>query len=119
MNVKRSGANAMRQMTWLSLKDIGLALITASLVSFATAPAEAQGAVLGYATAESFHGHGSISGPVRRGPHGRPEVMMPGGTWIECGRSCAEALRRETVDFWESRGDRNSYDGAGYFRWRF
>jgi hypothetical protein len=103
----------------LTLKDIGLALITAAIIGLATGPADAQGAPRGSVTAYSIHGHGEISGPVRRGPQGRPEVMMPGGTWIECGRSCAEALRRETVDFWESRGDRNSYDGAGYFRWRW
>lgn len=68
--------------------------------------------------AESRYGHGTVSGPVRPGPRGGHEVRMPGGTWIDCGRSCAETLRRETVDFWESRGGRNDpIDGPGYLTW--
>lgn len=68
-------------------------------------------------TAESRYGTKTVSGPVRMGPKGRREVRLPGGTWIECGRSCSETLRRETVDFWESRGGRNDpVDGPGYFR---
>lgn len=45
---------------------------------------------------------------------------MPGGTWIECGRSCRDTLRRETVDFWQSRNAPNSpyVDGPGYFSFR-
>jgi hypothetical protein len=53
--------------------------------------------------AESRFGHGTVSGPVRGARHGR-EVRLPGGTWIDCGRSCAETLRTETVDFWENKG---------------
>jgi hypothetical protein len=98
---------------------IGLLAVAAS------APASAQryghpGEFAGHAYAESRYGHGSISGPVRYGPRGRLEVRMPRGTWIECGRSCSETLRRETIDFWESRGGRNDgVDGPGYFRWRW
>ena len=69
-------------------------------------------------TAESRYGHGRVSGPVRESGRGRLEVRMPGGTWIECGRSCSDTLRRETVDFWENHGGRNgTVDGPGYFRW--
>jgi hypothetical protein len=57
----------------------------------------------GYVVAESRFGHGTVSGPIRPARHGF-EVRMPGGTWIACGRSCAETLRVETVDFWENRG---------------
>jgi hypothetical protein len=67
--------------------------------------------------AESGHGHGTVSGPVRRNNRGLLEVRMPGGTWIDCGRSCSDTLRRETVDFWESRSGRNNTDGRGYLRW--
>lgn len=71
-----------------------------------------------FVAAESRYGHGRVSGPVRRGPRGGLEVRAPGGTWFDCGRSCSETLRRETVDFWESRGGRNDpVDGPGYFRW--
>ena len=58
----------------------------------------------GYVTAESRYSGASVSGPVRRGPQGRLEVRLPGGTWIECGRSCSDTLRRETVDFWRNHG---------------
>lgn len=68
--------------------------------------------------AESRYGHGSSQGPVRRNSYGRLEVRAPGGTWFECARSCTETLRKETVDFWESRGGRNDPpDGPGYLRW--
>jgi hypothetical protein len=53
--------------------------------------------------AESRFGHGTVSGPVRLSPNGY-EVRLPGGTWIECRRSCSETLRVESVDFWENRG---------------
>ena len=70
-------------------------------------------------TAESRYGHGTVSGPVRRSDRGRAEVRLPGGTWIECGRSCSETLRRESIDFWDSRDGRNAnnIDGPAYLRW--
>ena len=70
-----------------------------------------------HVVAHSRYGHGSVVGAVRAGRKGY-EVRMPGGTWIDCGRSCAETLRRETVDFWETRTGRNEMpDGPGYLRW--
>ncbi len=78
------------------------------------------GATLGWVTAESRYGGQTVRGPVRRGPQGRLEVRLPGGTWMECGRSCADTLRRETVDFWRANRDRaNSGDGPGYLKFRF
>jgi hypothetical protein len=76
--------------------------------------------IVGYAHAESRYGHGSISGPVRRGGGSGLEVMMPRGTWLDCGRSCSDTLRRQTVDFWENHGGPNSPgDGRGYLTWRW
>jgi hypothetical protein len=72
----------------------------------------------GYVTAESRYGGPSISAPVRAGPSGRPQVQLPGGTWIDCAYSCRDTLRRETVDFWQSRQPFGS-DGPGYFSFRF
>lgn len=75
---------------------------------------------VGVVTAESRYGPQTISGPVRRAGH-RLEVRLPGGTWIDCHLSCADALRRETIDFWQNHnGNRNggSGDGPGYFLWR-
>lgn len=54
----------------------------------------------GYVVAESRHGNGTVTGPVRFARQGR-EVRLPGGTWVGCRRSCSETLRVETVDFWE------------------
>ena len=62
----------------------------------------------GYVTAESRFGHGVVSGPVRVGRAGNREVRLPGGTWLSCGRSCAETLRVESVDFWENKGAGNN-----------
>jgi hypothetical protein len=78
--------------------------------------------VVGYVTADSRYSGQSISGPVRRGPQGRLEVRLPGGTWLECGLSCSDTLRRETVDFWRNHGGRPGSaggDGPGYlqFKW--
>lgn len=67
--------------------------------------------------AHSRYGHGSVSGAVRMGRRSY-EVRLPGGTWIDCARNCSEALRRESIDFWESRGGRNDpVDGPAYLRW--
>lgn len=99
------------------------AILAGAVAAFATV-AEARdprGGYLGTVTAESRYGTGVVSGPVRRGPRGHLEVRLPGGTWMECGRSCRETLRRETVDFWQSRNDPKSpyVEGPGYFTWRW
>jgi len=78
--------------------------------------------IVGYVTADSRYSGQSVSGPVRRGPEGRLEVRLPGGTWLACGLSCSDTLRRETVDFWRNHGGRPGSaggDGPGYlqFKW--
>jgi hypothetical protein len=76
--------------------------------------------VVGYVTADSRFSGQSVRAPVRRGPQGRLEVRLPGGTWIECGQNCSDTLRRQTVDFWRNHGGRDGGgDGPGYlnFRW--
>ena len=30
------------------------------------------------------------------------EVELPGGSWIDCGGDCAETVRREHLDLWET-----------------
>ncbi len=67
-----------------------------------------------YVYADSKFGHGSISGPIRRGRNGL-EVRMPRGTWLECKRSCSETLRLATVDFWETQGRTPPDGGPNYF----
>ena len=91
----------------------------------ATTQAAERGAprALGYVTAESnYGGTQRVSGPVRRNSLGRLEVRLPGGTWIECGRSCSDTLRRQTVDFWRNfpAGARSAggVDGPGYLQLR-
>lgn len=56
----------------------------------------------GFVTAVSKFGNGEVTGAVRYARFGR-EVRLPGGTWEACRRSCTEALRVATVDFWEAR----------------
>lgn len=73
----------------------------------------------GYVIAESRYGGGTVKGLVRPGPHGRPQVQLPGGTWIDCEQTCSDTLRRETVDFWQSRQWPFGKDGPGYFSFRF
>lgn len=51
--------------------------------------------------AHSEFGNGSVRGRVRRTSKGR-QVQTPGGNWLYCSRSCAETLRVNTVDFWQS-----------------
>jgi hypothetical protein len=100
------------------------AVLISAALSAAADPAQAQRrrgpapSDYGYVTAESRYGTATVTAPVRYGPHGRLEVRLPGGTWIECGRSCRDTLRRETVDFWQSRGPYSS-DGPGYFSFGF
>ena len=99
-------------------------LTAAGLAGAAALPAgaaERSPGVVGYVTADSRYSGQSVSGPVRKGPQGRLEVRLPGGTWLECGRSCSDTLRRETVDFWRNHGTGRAAggDGPGYlqFRW--
>ena len=96
--------------------------VAAALVATLTA-AGSTGAFAadGYVTAESRYGTATISAPVRRGGPTGMEVRLPGGTWIDCHLSCSEALRRETIDFWQNHrgnGENGGNDGPGYFRWR-
>jgi hypothetical protein len=62
----------------------------------------ARGGIPPYVVAESRFGNGTVVGPVRPYRFGY-QVRMPGGTWIDCRRSCSETLRVETIDFWENR----------------
>lgn len=98
------------------------ALLTATPIAIGEASAQGTREHAGrgrYVVAESHWGNGTISGAVRRNPHGW-QVRLPRGTWIDCVRSCSETLRRATVDFWQAQGGREAKDsGPGYFRWEF
>ncbi len=65
-----------------------------------------------YVVAQSKFGNGSVVGPVRRTRVGW-QVKTPGGSWLDCARSCSETLRVNTVDFWQNAqgaGERNAID---------
>jgi hypothetical protein len=51
--------------------------------------------------AKSRFSNGTISAEVRQSGLGW-EVHLPGGRWVYCRRSCAETLRVETIDFFET-----------------
>lgn len=89
-----------------------LAALTAILMPVLAAP-QAQA---GYVTAYSRYGNGTIRAPVRVAQYGL-QVRLPGGAWIYCERNsllfdyhrpCSETLRREALDFWETRLEENS-----------
>ena len=117
----------MHPVRCLNPKVVGLVAVVSALVgTAATGPASAEPYRAGhgprvhshsYVTAESHWGNGRASGPVRQGRHG-PEVRLPGGTWVECVRSCSETLRKETVDYWQAHGNHAPDTGPGYFRWQ-
>ena len=93
-------------------------LACAGLLLAAALPAEAQNRGRthgGTVFAESNYGNGSVSGAVREG-HNGPQVRLPGGTWVNCVRSCSDTLRRQSVDFWQNQP--NGPDrGRGYLSW--
>jgi hypothetical protein len=77
--------------------------------------------IVGEVTAQSRYGNPqTVTGPVRRNGRDRLEVRLPGGSWIECERSCSETLRRQTVDFWQNYGGAGNVnggvDGPGYLK---
>jgi hypothetical protein len=67
----------------------------------------------GSVTVCSNFGVKCVSGPTRPGRFG-PEVRMPGGTWIDCARNCADTLRVATIDFWAQREQERG--GGGEWR---
>jgi hypothetical protein len=72
--------------------------------AFGTADAQTRyrGEHHGTVTTCSTYGNGCTRAPVRRGRNGY-EFRLPGGTWVECRRNCRNALREDTVDFWETQ----------------
>ena len=74
---------------------------------------------VGFVVAESRYSGRVIAAPVRRNAAGRLEFRLRGGTWIECGQSCSETLRRTTIDFWDIQASGSNSDGPGYLRFRF
>lgn len=57
-----------------------------------------------YVTAKSDFGNGKITAPVRQAQYGK-QVQLPSGMWYYCELSCADTLRREVLDFWETRSE--------------
>jgi hypothetical protein len=78
-----------------------LAVMVAALGT-ADAQSRYRGEGYGTVTTCSTYGNGCTSAPVRRGRNGY-EFRLPGGTWIECRRNCRNALREDSVDFWETQ----------------
>ncbi|MCB1547737.1 MAG: hypothetical protein KDJ41_07880 [Hyphomicrobiaceae bacterium] len=101
-----------------------IALAAVGALTLMAVPADAgkrhreRGPYAGYVTAHSDWGNGVIRAPVRQGRYGY-QVRLPGGTWIDCRRSCSETLRQETLDFWKTQGEAAQDGGPNYFRFRF
>ncbi len=75
------------------------AIAMAALSLPAEARPRAVSKILGYVTAHSHDGNGSIRAPYRATDVGN-QVRLPHGTWVYCRRSCSETLRVNTVDVW-------------------
>jgi hypothetical protein len=101
-NMKRGSTHAVLALALISTGPL-LASTGAEAGNLLRRPVEGDVAV-----AESRHGNGTVSGPVRQTRTGY-EVRKPNGTWIACRRSCSETLRVETVDFYENEGSLTGY----------
>ena len=97
---------------------LGAALVAPAEAGSRPTPGEPR---FGFVTAESRYSTSTITAPVRVSAQGRREVRLPGGTWIECRRSCSNTLRQETIDFWYIRSnvDSTGRDGPGYLTFHF
>lgn len=82
----------------------GLAALLA-IGGHADAQSRYKGERYGTVTTCSTYGNGCTQAPVRRGRNGY-EFRLPGGTWVECRRNCQNALREDSVDFWETQRER-------------
>jgi hypothetical protein len=76
----------------------GSALLTAACAGEDAALAPYPG---GFVVAKSRFGNGVVRGQVRRAALGW-KVQLPGGRWVYCRRNCAETLRVETIDFFQT-----------------
>lgn len=95
------------------MKRIILVTTAALAVVVATSSADAQSRRkssedVGQVTTCSTYGNGCTTAPIRRGRNGY-EFRLPGGTWVECRQSCRNALREETVDFWETQKENQPF----------
>ncbi|MFN3623701.1 MAG: hypothetical protein ACK4TP_06510 [Hyphomicrobium sp.] len=81
-----------------------VAAATLAMAGSAYAGPRAVSKVLGYVTAHSHDGNGSIRAPYRATDVGY-QVRLPHGTWVYCKRSCSETLRVNTVDVWANVDD--------------
>lgn len=92
-----------------SLALVATTLLLGTLGTSAQARQQGRGSQAQTVSACSLYGNGCYTAPVRQGRFG-PEMRLKGGTWIDCRGSCQDALREETVDFWETLRDRSSQD---------
>ena len=83
------------------------ALILVVSLAAVAAVADAAPRQRGTVVACSRYGNGCYEAPTRQGRFG-PEMRLKGGTWIDCRGDCREALRQETVDFWDTQREKAS-----------
>lgn len=83
---------------------VGIAVLAAAALLAATPSADAgrRGRVV---TVCSWYGNGCYSAPVRKAPMTH-QMRLKHGTWIDCNGDCRQALREQTVDFWETQNDK-------------
>jgi hypothetical protein len=111
----------------LAIRVVVAVIAMATIGGHAFAGPRAVSKVLGYVTAHSHDGNGSIHAPYRNTDVGY-QVRLPRGTWVYCRTSCSETLRVNTVDVWANIDDANPIGVgtlqaecgvAGCLRWEF
>ncbi len=99
----------MSQTRMFLLSLLALAGLALAVQSAAAGTRYGHGPIIGYVTADSHYGNGSVKGAVRNTPVGR-QVRLPSGDWTYCRTSCSETLRVQTVDIF---GNGDSMVGYG------
>ena len=82
----------------LATRVVVAVIALATIGGHAFAGPRAVSKVLGYVTAYSHDGNGSIRAPYRNTDVGY-QVRLPRGTWVYCRTSCSETLRVNTSMF--------------------
>jgi hypothetical protein len=87
------------------MRNSALILLSVVLPLLAALPADAGNKSGRMITTCSEYGNGCYTGPVRQGRYG-PMIRLKGGTWIDCRGDCRQAVREESLDFWETQNDK-------------
>ena len=100
----------LRQTSTARRMGIAITVVCLALAAFAVwRQASVETFVLGYGSvsAQSRFGNSGVvtfrTRRVRAGDIFREEVELSAETWVDCAGDCAETVRKQKLDFWETR----------------